>query len=84
MNTNLKIVDGKLKDRDIQPVDEFADMTLTEMAEWFKDHPEEWDDNYEAHRPLTNGKIKNTHTGEAYDEFSRHRDEFDRNLGRNK
>lgn len=39
---------------------------------------------YEPHRPLTNGKDKNTHTGESYEPFSRHLEASERPLGSNK
>lgn len=35
-------------------------------------------------RKLPNGKVKDCLTGDEREDFSRHRDEFDRNLGRNK
>ena len=54
----LKLNDGK-PDR-IRELKRFEDMSLIEMSEWFKDHPEQWD------RPLPNGDTKDTATGEIH------------------
>ena len=56
----LKIAGGKAQR--IRALKQFKDMSLIEMSEWFKTHPmPEWD------RPLPNGDLKDTATGEVHE-----------------
>ena len=72
---------------DTKDYEEYAEMPLDEMANWFNEHPYQEDERTPAideQRPTTDGKVKNTLTGEVRWPTWEHISEIEPDVGRNK